>query len=587
MPSTTVLRVKRRRDEPAPPETFQLQTDGISGMSRSKRARKHDDAQVHSLSGLLQDKASLAPRPETIKEDGGHEEANSSSSNQTDANGNVAFDSSVGKPGKQILSKRAIVFKKVSTSDLESQVVSKNSLSASRKNKRKADSEQYNGAMGSVQNRVNVVEATLDSLNLPCSSDGIHTDGKIGTKSEHSDSKSALDDNIERGGRLKRSRVELKLIESRTMTESEFWKRQKEQDQGTSPAYNSPADNPWMSMTCPNSPSPLKLGKSDYRDRMRRIAVGSRKTPKNRKSPSKVLHPLAQRIETSLVSLQSDPSLSNLSKHISLLDTNTSSSAEFSIWLNYQSNSLGTILHVLALGNGVDAIKHLLTERGEYLEWKKDDDGRTPLDIAEMISAMGVVDCFKGWDKYISREEEDDYVYDVYYLDQGEAESDEIGNGCLDNVNGERSSSRGEGDGLELRQEPQIRLCTGATNDEDHDTAPQDRSKKESVGREEPLIVMRGGVGYWNDEGELILEAASDEDMDDSDCDDEEYDSNCESFEGNDYPDADSSVEEGVNRYYSSYGLDEDYEGFMAASSGFGLSTQSEQTNGFNLDLLI
>ena len=572
MPSATVLRVKRRRDDPAPPETFQLETDGSSSMNRFKRARKQVDAQIHVLSGLLQNKASLDQRSEM--KDGGHDEAKFSS-NHIGASDNNAFESTVEKPGKEYHSIKAIVFKKVSTPDLESEVVSNKTSSVSRMNKRKASSEQYNSKMASVvQNRVNVVEATLDSMDLPCR--GVkYTDEKLGTKPGDSDSKSAIDDSIESGVRVKRSRVGLKLVESRTMTEGEFWKRQKEQDQALSPTYNSPVDNPWMSATYSNSPSPLKLGKSGYRNRMRRLADGSESKPKPRtSSPSKILHPLAQMIETSLVSLHSNPTLSNLSKHLSLVESNASSSNELEKWLNYQSNTLGTLLHVLALGNGIDAIRHLLTERGGNLEWKKDNDGRTPLDIAVMINAESIVDCFKSWDKCKSRDEEDDYVYDVYYLHQEETESDEAGFGYLDNANGECSSSRGEGDGLEVRQEPQSRMCTGSLSDEDHDVAPQDGSKKEFTAREEPVVVMRGGVGYWNKEGELILKVVDDEDIDDSDYNDEEYDSNCESFEGNDYPDADSSVEEGVNRYYTPFGLDEDY--------GYRFSAKGDQANGIN-----
>ena len=52
------------------------------------------------------------------------------------------------------------------------------------------------------------------------------------------------------------------------------------------------------------------------------------------------------------------------------------------------------------------------------------------------------------------------------------------------------------------------------------------------------LVQMEGGVGYWNEKGELILETAPigyHSDIDDED----EYDSNCEEYDGNDYPEED------------------------------------------------
>ena len=48
-------------------------------------------------------------------------------------------------------------------------------------------------------------------------------------------------------------------------------------------------------------------------------------------------------------------------------------------------------------------------------------------------------------------------------------------------------------------------------------------------------------MGYWNGDGELVLdkEFTDDDDMEDSELDEEEYDSNREDCDANDYPDAD------------------------------------------------
>ena len=62
------------------------------------------------------------------------------------------------------------------------------------------------------------------------------------------------------------------------------------------------------------------------------------------------------------------------------------------------------------------------------------------------------------------------------------------------------------------------------------------------------LLELQGGVGYWTEEGELILEVEAhhmlgitneyDHDTD-NECDDDDIDSNCEDYGGNDYPDED------------------------------------------------
>jgi len=55
------------------------------------------------------------------------------------------------------------------------------------------------------------------------------------------------------------------------------------------------------------------------------------------------------------------------------------------------------------------------------------------------------------------------------------------------------------------------------------------------------MVNMRGGVGYWNQDGELVLDVhPNDDDFDESDyLDEEEYDSNSEDCDVNDYPEDD------------------------------------------------
>lgn len=63
------------------------------------------------------------------------------------------------------------------------------------------------------------------------------------------------------------------------------------------------------------------------------------------------------------------------------------------------------------------------------------------------------------------------------------------------------------------------------------------------------LLALQGGVGYWTEDGELILEVEPhhmiglhheyDHDTDDDEHDEDDIDSNCEEYGGNDYPDED------------------------------------------------
>jgi len=71
-----------------------------------------------------------------------------------------------------------------------------------------------------------------------------------------------------------------------------------------------------------------------------------------------------------------------------------------------------------------------------------------------------------------------------------------------------------------------------------------------------PTVEFSGGVGYWNEEGELVLEAEStllhgDEDSDMDNDDDE--DSNDEAYGGNDYPDEDCEDSDNIALYEHGY----------------------------------
>jgi len=63
-----------------------------------------------------------------------------------------------------------------------------------------------------------------------------------------------------------------------------------------------------------------------------------------------------------------------------------------------------------------------------------------------------------------------------------------------------------------------------------------DKGVTDNDEKEAPTCMeLRGGIGYWDEHGELILEAKDEESGEDLD-NDEDDDSNREDSEGNDYP---------------------------------------------------
>ena len=148
-------------------------------------------------------------------------------------------------------------------------------------------------------------------------------------------------------------------------------------------------------------------------------------------------------------------------------------------------------------------------------------------------------------DVNVVEKREEDYVYDVYCLkqttpDDSEKEVDSrvddesIGNkatGCTSFTSSEswveNNNNTSNGGGLEENGERDKMFKFDSIDD----TSTNSFS--------DPVMVLKGGYGFWNEHGELILEVAPTglETCSDIDDNDDEHDSNCEDYEGNDYPD--------------------------------------------------
>ncbi len=177
-------------------------------------------------------------------------------------------------------------------------------------------------------------------------------------------------------------------------------------------------------------------------------------------------------------------------------------------------------------------------------------------------------------------EREDDYVYDIYCLKQDDGDDNESNNkhdSDDDDIRGGNNNDNTRTSTINMIQEQDIESRIDEKIDKGKDISDGNRNRLNMVssgsyihghnienGQREGLAVdnvdnecdfsttsstdhpvlvqMRGGVGYWNEKGELILEATPNNGNDGHPLDiddDDDHDSNCEDYEGNDYPDDD------------------------------------------------
>lgn len=153
-------------------------------------------------------------------------------------------------------------------------------------------------------------------------------------------------------------------------------------------------------------------------------------------------------------------------------------------WFAWRNAEIGTLLHAAAMWNDAELTADLLRMDIPQLAESLDGEGRTPYEVAELTgneTCMEVMQCFGADTK--------NFVYDLYCLE--------------DQVESELLGAQGDG-----------------------------------VNENQMACLLKNGMGYWNERGELMLEqegTAQQHDMDDPEHDDE--DSNDEGWQGNDYPD--------------------------------------------------
>eukprot|EP00557_Chaetoceros_sp_GSL56_P007026 CAMPEP_0176502748 /NCGR_PEP_ID=MMETSP0200_2-20121128/14937_1 /TAXON_ID=947934 /ORGANISM="Chaetoceros sp., Strain GSL56" /LENGTH=625 /DNA_ID=CAMNT_0017901877 /DNA_START=16 /DNA_END=1893 /DNA_ORIENTATION=+ len=509
----TVLRVKRRRDDPSPPDVFELQTKPILRRKRPRKDADDDDEGTDNLTSMLGNSSFLGTLPPPLT-------TTTQQSETMPNSANVGHTDSI-----------KVIFRKVSPSS----------------HKRKAHPDEH----------VKLVDATVDPSDDENSQIQQNELDRFGDITSH-----------------KRPKFSLRMVETSVVNEQQFWESQEFQSTGVQDRNNITQSSQAINTAKVVDRSTNSLGgTSALRDRMRRRA---RFTPKtcSRARSSRILDPLSKMVDDSLRSIHQGSNKQNptqsILQHLQLLQEQTQSGGLAKL-VNWQgTDGSGTILHICALVNSIVGAQATCQMYPYLIDfWKKDGDGRSALDVARETEANGVWDVIKahvdGGDMSMVRERsgiekgehtqvgDEDFVYDVYYLDyshlpekranqfetsnQVQPNRDKLSPKSCTHDNHDTSISTETNSNSTLMNLSQDRLNRDS---QDSNTAANLRSTdvpKES----EPVVVnMYGGLGYWVD-GELVLDVHHDGQSDDSQMEDDEYDSNREDCDANDYPDEDDS----------------------------------------------
>ena len=266
-----------------------------------------------------------------------------------------------------------------------------------------------------------------------------------------------------------------------------------------------------MSNYSPSLLSPSKSNKST-------AAAAATAALKKKKGALKVLDPLTRIVDDSLKEvLIGEKTIESHYRQLTTDPTFTlrdiSSQRKWMTW-NLNTNAGGdggNILHCCALWNDASIANELLqryVDLGIILMEAVDGDGRTPYEVAQLVGHERVCEILE-----IYGGDTTNYVYDVFYLDDASAKTEDP-------------------------------MMTTNNNDAEKDWGKRNDSKDQVVNDEYdedgPTGIMTAeltsGVGYWTPEGELILEADLKHARSFSEETDGDIDSNCEEYGGNDYP---------------------------------------------------
>ena len=684
MANTTLLRVKRRRDDVPPPSTFRMTIDDKLDITSnpSKRARHGMNQLTHLMSNTFMfnhnNDANIVSNSSTNTEDNGtYHKRNKSHA--------VIFQKVTYIPTTattSIKDRNQNGYKKRKNNNQEREDINDNSNNENNNENNNSTSTEKNignhnddhGEISSSSSddvQFNVIDAKLTPLQdgrqgnalllQRSSSSSTSNQSKIMSTNNNStttDKAKNIQNNktnnknnsnndsqqdqqqddelpiVEQPPPSKRKRLSLHMMESRIMTEKEFWNCT--HTTTTNTATNSSVST--KDTTSSSSPT-ARVPSTSIAATTIATSKSSPQNKKKTKNGNIILDPITQMINQSLASLHpsifhpynhgssNDNDNTNdhngshnhhdytaaIMKHMSMIQTHGSSKIrKFINWQctsttttlsknkpNYDISNGSTILHMTALLNSVAGAEYICSNYSGIIDFDiLDNDGYTARDVAELVGSDGVAKIISNYmgnctssknqkwcDRIINGKSyvdgadseerggserdgteegrEEDYVYDVY---------------CLKNYDGNEVESRAD-DGLKKQSTSSSESWYGRQGCRE-DYAFNDAECDVSTDSDPIVVKMHGGVGYWNEKGELVLETIPNKEDNHSDFCDEEYDSNCEDYDGNDYPDEDEN--ESFNEY--SNGIRHDYI-IPRAIPGYGHTTVDEYDSDSDEDL--
>lgn len=211
-----------------------------------------------------------------------------------------------------------------------------------------------------------------------------------------------------------------------------------------------------------------------------------------------IMNPAARLVKESLEMVQAGNK--TVLQHLNYIEQDPGLSLDCKMWILVECEDGSNILHLCALFNDVEMCRRLcmVYSSHKFLE-HSDHSHQRPYQVALSTSHVHVAEVLEAFGADTS-----DFVYDIYHLHKGVMEEED-----------------------DIKQHHPLR------------------------------VDLSGGVGYWNEFGELILEALCPEDFGEADSlkyDDDDEDSNAEDADANDYPDEENeSGEDNGSDYDDKY----------------------------------
>jgi len=303
-----------------------------------------------------------------------------------------------------------------------------------------------------------------------------------------------------------------------------------------------------------NTRSAFGSNGSKKNKRGRSVSNGGNKKSKGR--PLAVLNPCERLVDDSLRQVFSGQT--SVAEHFWLVTSDPRLVDRSRTWLTWCSETDGNLLHAAALWNDADTAREVLSRQlGGDVLYARDGEGRTPETVAAMVGHSDVQEVLalaSQLEDYLDEEQDggdndEDYVFDLYCLEENPSN---IGNQSAMEIGNENDDGDLDGD--------------------NHGSNNNDNSLLDCE--------LDGGIGYWDDNGQLVLSrnvrtVSAADDIDDDD------DSNDEGWGGNDYPDEEEGgdIDNGAEfcydkHLYRAHSLDDDNDDDDSSSDGGG--------NGYN-----